>query len=90
MPENLKAGLETLVKQAPTMTVFLVLVGLFLFYQERQASREDLTAKTRIERCHQVQAESSEAIKKLTEAMQSQALAFKEMSLRLERLEESR
>jgi len=88
MPENLKVGIDNLTKQAPTMVVFLLLVGLFLYYQEREKARGDLIARNRVEVCHRVQEDSIEAIKKLTEAMQLQAIAFNELSVRLEKVVE--
>lgn len=84
MPQQIKDALTNLGKQTPSLFAMLAVVSAFLVYQERTSAREDLVAKQRIEQCHQVQESSIEVIGQLTEAMQTQAIAFKELSIRLE------
>lgn len=86
--DKIKESIAQLAENAPSLLAFVLFAGLFLYYQERNGSREDLVAKQRIDQCHQVQSESIEAIKKLTESMQLQALAFQELSLTVKNIKD--
>lgn len=82
-----------LVKQAPILIVFALFACGFLYFMERRDThwmkmleRDDKVSALRIEQCHLVQSESSAALESFAEALQVHALAFKEVSIRLENL----
>lgn len=81
-----------LAKQAPILCVFSMFAIGGLYFMERRDThwiqmleRGDTTTAQRIEQCHAVQKESSEAMKAVAAALQHQAIAFKELSIRLEK-----
>jgi hypothetical protein len=91
--EKVKTGAAAmeLAKQAPVLMIFaLFVIGVF-YYQERRdqhwmkmLERDDKVSAMRIEECHRVQGESTQAIRAVASALQNQTLAFKEFSIRLE------
>ncbi len=82
-----------LAKQAPLLVVFALFACGFLYFMERRDNhwmrmleRDDKVSALRIDQCHMVQSESSAALVSFAEALQVHALAFKEVSIRLENL----
>jgi len=84
MPEPVKSVLESLAKSAPSLTGYVLLTSLFLWHINSMANRDDLVAKQRIDACHNIKETSNKVMEDLREAMQLQAIAFNELSVRLE------
>ena len=86
MPEPVKSVLESLAKSAPSLIGYVLLTSMFLWHINSMAALDNLVAKQRIAACHDIKEQSNKVMDNLAEAMQLQALAFKELSVRLERI----
>ena len=82
--ETLSEGL----KNSPALIAILVIVAGFLFYLVRhdqmevaRSQNDDLVAKQRIEQCHNIQHESNVIMDKLNTSLNSQGLAFAELTI---------
>lgn len=80
-----------ILEQAPLLSICLAFAMGILWFQERRdvmwakmLERGEVVSKLRIEQCHAVQAESTEALKAVAEALTVHAVAFNEVSVRLE------
>ena len=87
MPEAVTTILESL-KKSPQLLVTFLIVGLFLMYMDKRDRLEiekvlkvDLVSTQRIAQCHQTQERATAALDKLDETLQTQALAYQELSL---------
>ena len=76
-----------LLYQIPHMIALLVVVGVFVFYIDRQEERfairltqSDKVDDLRIDTCHAVQEQSVTAVRDLTEQMGAQAESHREMT----------
>ena len=85
------AAAQKLAEQSPTLVLFILMAGGFLYAQERRdqawhelLSREDKVTEMRIEECHRVQSESIEAMKSVAEALNKQASAFDRLTYRFD------
>lgn len=85
------AAAQKLAEQSPTLVLFIIMAGGFLYAQERRdkawhelLSREDKVTEMRIEECHRVQIEASEAMKSVAEALNKQASAFDRLTYRFD------
>jgi hypothetical protein len=82
--ETLTEGL----KSSPSLIAILAIVAAFIWYLVRhdqigmhRQSAEDLVAKQRIEQCHKIQHESNVIMDKLNTSLNSQGLAFAELTI---------
>ena len=82
---------------APHWAALIVVVITFIVYLDRHETREqtrmdqmDKIADIRIKQCHDIQVESTEAMKRLTETLHKQTLTFEKMTAAIEHHERSR
>lgn len=91
--KNGAAAME-LAKQAPILTIFAVFSFGSLWFMERRDTmwgdilkRDEEARKEHLAQYHSIQEESNAALKAVAEALQSHAIAFNEVSIRLQNLD---
>lgn len=91
MVEKLKEALPDMWRSSPPWFALLAVIVLFLLYLDRQESRvierekrAEALSSFRIETCHAVQAESTDAIKRLNEVLSEQVVALELLKATLE------
>lgn len=57
----------------------VLVVGAFLYFENKDSDRADLVADQRIQACHAVQADGTEALRELAESLDSQADRFSDL-----------
>lgn len=95
MVKQIQEKLPEMFKASPPWFAVLFVVGIFMFYIDRQEERGlrsvaavDLVTKQRIEQCHAVQIESTAAIKQLNQVLSEQSQALNMLRREIERLYE--
>lgn len=83
MVEKIKEALPDMWRNSPPWFALMAVVVLFLFYLDRQETRAverekraETLANFRINTCHTVQAEATEAIRELAKTLTEQSIAM--------------
>ena len=83
MVDQLKKALPDMWRNSPPWFALMAVVVLFLVYLDRQETRTvareqraEMLSALRIETCHEVQAQATEAINSLTKVLHEQAITL--------------
>ena len=97
MPPLIEKSIDNISKTQPALFVIAVIVGFFLYYNQRMAAeftsylehreeRLDQLSTQRIATCHNVQQQSIAALKDLSAALRDQEKAFQGLTHRVDNL----
>lgn len=91
MVDQLKKALPDMWRNSPPWFALMAVVVLFLVYLDRQETRTvareqraEMLSALRIDTCHAVQAEATEAIRNLTTVLQEQAITLERLKAVIE------
>lgn len=94
MTEKLKEALPEMWKASPPWFAMILVVCIFIYYQDRQANRVLESQKAmqavsdlRIQAFQDVQEQSTEAMKTLSTTLQKQSESFARLQVVIERME---